>query len=156
MKRDDIEYRKHSGQRNVEYSRSYYLLTSGVLAPLPWIVMQHVRHVLGCLCTDGGLVVRATSKPETGLQLKPFHAPKLLRQRSPRRVGWTFGQEPDYSVRVRCEGGRVQHSTVHLEVAHFFTFLSLHPVYFTHTPFQIAKHIHCLIAACGLPALLTL
>eukprot|EP00929_Paragymnodinium_shiwhaense_P023249 TRINITY_DN14602_c0_g1_i1.p1 TRINITY_DN14602_c0_g1~~TRINITY_DN14602_c0_g1_i1.p1 ORF type:complete len:1184 (-),score=307.56 TRINITY_DN14602_c0_g1_i1:349-3900(-) len=44
--------------------------------------------------------------------------------------------------------GVFSYSTVHSEVQYFFRDLNLHPVYFHHfTPYQIAKHIHCLIAA---------
>jgi len=44
--------------------------------------------------------------------------------------------------------GVFSYTTVHAEVQHFFRDLRLHPVYFEHfTPLQVAKHIHCLIAA---------
>jgi len=44
--------------------------------------------------------------------------------------------------------GVFSYTTVHSEVQHFFRGLALHPMYFEHfTPLQIAKHIHCLIAA---------
>lgn len=44
--------------------------------------------------------------------------------------------------------GVFSYNTVFAEVLHFFTDLGLHPSYFEHfTPVQIAKHVHCLIAA---------
>jgi len=44
--------------------------------------------------------------------------------------------------------GVFSYTTVHAEVQHFFKGLNFHPVYFEHfTPLQIAKHVHCLIAA---------
>ncbi|CAJ1424281.1 unnamed protein product [Effrenium voratum] len=44
--------------------------------------------------------------------------------------------------------GVFSYTTVHAEVLHFFQVLHFHEIYFTHfTPLQIAKHVHCLIAA---------
>jgi len=44
--------------------------------------------------------------------------------------------------------GVFSYTTVHAEVQYFFEVLQLHPIYFEHfTPLQIAKHVHCLIAA---------
>eukprot|EP00446_Apocalathium_sp_SHHI-4_P011084 CAMPEP_0177211602 /NCGR_PEP_ID=MMETSP0367-20130122/32181_1 /TAXON_ID=447022 ORGANISM="Scrippsiella hangoei-like, Strain SHHI-4" /NCGR_SAMPLE_ID=MMETSP0367 /ASSEMBLY_ACC=CAM_ASM_000362 /LENGTH=1009 /DNA_ID=CAMNT_0018660801 /DNA_START=1 /DNA_END=3027 /DNA_ORIENTATION=- len=44
--------------------------------------------------------------------------------------------------------GVFSYTTVYGEVSHFFKGLGLHPMYFEHfTAMQIAKHIHCLIAA---------
>ncbi|CAE8609699.1 unnamed protein product [Polarella glacialis] len=44
--------------------------------------------------------------------------------------------------------GVFSYTAVHSEVQHFFIGLSFHTVYFTHfTAMQIAKHVHCLIAA---------
>ena len=44
--------------------------------------------------------------------------------------------------------GVFSYTTVHAEVKHFFQALRFHEVYFKHfTPMQIAKHVHCLIAA---------
>eukprot|EP00927_Polykrikos_kofoidii_P003625 TRINITY_DN11462_c0_g1_i1.p1 TRINITY_DN11462_c0_g1~~TRINITY_DN11462_c0_g1_i1.p1 ORF type:complete len:1151 (-),score=146.02 TRINITY_DN11462_c0_g1_i1:283-3735(-) len=44
--------------------------------------------------------------------------------------------------------GVFSYSTVRAEVRCFFHELDLHPIYFDHfTPYQIAKHVHCLIAA---------
>jgi len=44
--------------------------------------------------------------------------------------------------------GVFSYTTVYAEVSHFFKGLGLHPMYFEHfTAMQIAKHVHCLIAA---------
>jgi len=44
--------------------------------------------------------------------------------------------------------GVFSYTTVHAEVQHFFKGLNLHPIYFEQfTSLQIAKHVHCLIAA---------
>lgn len=44
--------------------------------------------------------------------------------------------------------GVFSYTTVHAEVKHFFQVLRFHETYFKHfTPMQIAKHVHCLIAA---------
>merc|ERR1711957_938793 len=44
--------------------------------------------------------------------------------------------------------GIFNYSTVHAEVTYYFKCLGLHNMYFDYfTPLQIAKHIHCLIAA---------
>jgi len=44
--------------------------------------------------------------------------------------------------------GVFSYTTVHAEVKHFFQVLRFHEIYFRHfTPMQIAKHVHCLIAA---------
>mmetsp|Transcript_22421 Transcript_22421/g.40433 ORF Transcript_22421/g.40433 Transcript_22421/m.40433 type:complete len:1145 (-) Transcript_22421:63-3497(-) len=44
--------------------------------------------------------------------------------------------------------GVFSYNTVHSEVRHFFMGLGFHEFYFQHfTPLQIAKHVHCLIAA---------
>eukprot|EP00927_Polykrikos_kofoidii_P043178 TRINITY_DN37229_c0_g1_i1.p1 TRINITY_DN37229_c0_g1~~TRINITY_DN37229_c0_g1_i1.p1 ORF type:complete len:1141 (-),score=172.66 TRINITY_DN37229_c0_g1_i1:118-3540(-) len=44
--------------------------------------------------------------------------------------------------------GIFSYSTVHAEVHRFFVELDLHPIYFDQfTPYQIAKHVHCLMAA---------
>lgn len=44
--------------------------------------------------------------------------------------------------------GIFSYTTIFSEVQYFFRSLGLHPMYFEHfTPLQIAKHVHCLIAA---------
>ncbi|CAK9021826.1 Glutamate dehydrogenase 2 (NAD-specific glutamate dehydrogenase) (NAD-GDH), partial [Durusdinium trenchii] len=44
--------------------------------------------------------------------------------------------------------GVFSYTSVHAEVLHFFKVLRFHEIYFRHfTPLQIAKHVHCLIAA---------
>lgn len=68
-------------------------------------------------------------------------------------IGSTFrGQQLDEIMatvfEIAAKEGVFSYSTVHTEVQHFFKGLNLHPAYFEHfTAFQIAKHVHCLIAA---------